>query len=138
MPHHASEEKALRKRERRTEVNRKRKGKIKSAIKRVEKAIELKDKTAALAALQLAESALMSGRSKGVIHINTAARKTSRLSKKVKDLPGEFIPPKKIVRKRKKVANKVSSTSQEGNNLPKKVAPKNTSKQNTDGMESKL
>lgn len=59
---------------------------VKTSIKKVEVAIEAKDKEAAVAALQNAISTIDKAATKGVYHKNTAARKVSRLSKAVNTL----------------------------------------------------
>jgi small subunit ribosomal protein S20 len=88
MPSHPSAEKRVRQTARRTAVNKNRKSQIRSAVRKVEEAITAGDKAAAVAALKLAEPALMRGVSKGVIHKNTGARKVSRLSARLKTLKG--------------------------------------------------
>ena len=57
---------------------------VKSNLRRVEDAIAKGDKAAASEALKAAEPAMMRAVTKGVFHKNTAARKISRLSKRVK------------------------------------------------------
>ena len=59
---------------------------VKTSIKKVEVAIEAKDKEAATVALQNAISTIDKAATKGVYHKNTAARKVSRLSKAVNTL----------------------------------------------------
>ena len=59
---------------------------VKTAIKKVEVAVEAKDKAAATAALQNAISTIDKAATKGVYHKNNAARKVSRLSKAVNSL----------------------------------------------------
>jgi len=86
MPNIASAKKRTRQTERRTAVNRARRSRIRSAIKQVETAIASGDKPAASAALKAAEPEIMRGVSKGVIEKNTASRKVSRLSARVKAL----------------------------------------------------
>ena len=56
---------------------------VKTAIKKVEAAVESKDKAAAEAALKDAISTISKATSKGVYHKNNCARKVSRLSKAV-------------------------------------------------------
>ena len=72
--------------ERRTDVNKARRSRIRTFLRKVEEAIASGDATAAKAALQAAEPELMRGVTKGVIHKNTASRKISRLSARVKAL----------------------------------------------------
>lgn len=68
------------------ERNKSIKSAVKTSIKKVEAAIEAKDKEAAVAALQNAISTIDKAATKGVYHKNTAARKVSRLSKAVNTL----------------------------------------------------
>lgn len=56
---------------------------VKTAVKKVDAAVTLKDKEAASSALVEAISTIDKAASKGVYHKNTAARKVSRLSKAV-------------------------------------------------------
>ncbi len=72
--------------QRRTAVNTARVGRIRTFIKKVEAAIEAGDKAAAQAAFKDAMPVVHAGVSKGVVHKNTAARKLSRLSSRVKAL----------------------------------------------------
>ena len=81
-----SAKKRVRQIERRTERNRDRLSRIRTAVKNVEEAINAGDKTAAALALNTAEPELMRGVSKGVMKKNTASRKVSRLSARVNDL----------------------------------------------------
>ena len=68
------------------ERNKSIKSAVKTSIKKVEVAIEAKDKEAAVAALQNAISTIDKAATTGVYHKNTAARKVSRLSKAVNTL----------------------------------------------------
>lgn len=68
------------------ERNKSIKSAVKTSIKKVEVAIEAKNKEAAVAALQNAISTIDKAATKGVYHKNTAARKVSRLSKAVNTL----------------------------------------------------
>ena len=86
MPNIASAKKRVRQTERRTEVNRARVSRIRTFVKKVETAIAAGDKKAAQAALNAAEPEIMRGVTKGVLHRNTAARKVSRLSARIKIL----------------------------------------------------
>lgn len=56
---------------------------VKTAVKKVNAAIEANDKAAASAALLAATSAIDKATTKGVYHKNTASRKVSRLSQAV-------------------------------------------------------
>ena len=70
----------------RFEVNKARRSRIRTYLRRVEEAIASGDKSAAAEALKAAQPELMRGVTKGVFHKNTAARKMSRLSARVKAL----------------------------------------------------
>jgi small subunit ribosomal protein S20 len=78
--------KRARQNERRLAVNKARRSRIRTHIRKVEEAIASGDKDAARAALQAAQPELMRGVSKGVFHKNTAARKISRLASRLKAL----------------------------------------------------
>ena len=78
--------KRARQTERRTEVNKSRRSRVRGFIRKVEEAIASGDQTAAAEALRLAQPELARGVSKGVVHKNTAARKMSRLASRVKGL----------------------------------------------------
>ncbi|MBO9473783.1 30S ribosomal protein S20 [Shimia sp. R10_1] len=78
--------KRARQNERRLEVNKARRSRIRTFLRKVEEAIESGDKEAAVAALRAAQPELMRGVSKGVYHKNTASRKMSRLASRVKAL----------------------------------------------------
>jgi small subunit ribosomal protein S20 len=76
--------KRARQSERRYAVNKARRSRIRTFLRKVEEAIASGDKEAAAAALKAAQPELMRGVTKGVVHKNTAARKMSRLSSRVK------------------------------------------------------
>jgi small subunit ribosomal protein S20 len=86
MANTTSAKKAARKIATRTEVNRNRRGRVRSYVRKVEEAIASGDKAAATAALKAAEPEIMRAASKGVVHKNTASRKVSRLSARVKTI----------------------------------------------------
>lgn len=69
---------------RRLDVNKARRSRIRTFLRRVEEAISSGDKEAAISALRAAQPELMRGVSKGVYHKNTASRKMSRLAARVK------------------------------------------------------
>lgn len=75
--------KRIRRNERRTIVNTNRVSRIRTFVKKVETAIAGGDKAAAAEALKAAQPELARGVAKGVLHKNTAARKLSRLTKRV-------------------------------------------------------
>ncbi len=86
MAHHKSAQKRIRRNARRAEINGARISRIRTFVKKVEIAITSGDKTAAEAAFKQAEPEMHRGVTKGVLHRNTAARKISRLSKRVRAL----------------------------------------------------
>ncbi|BDV35218.1 30S ribosomal protein S20 [Methylocystis sp. MJC1] len=86
MANTASAKKAVRKIERRTAVNRARRSRMRTFVRKVEEAIASGDASLAAAALQSAAPEMMRAAQKGVIHKNTASRKVSRLSASVKAL----------------------------------------------------
>jgi len=88
MPSHVSSEKRVRQTARRTAVNKNRKSLIRTAVRKVEEALQAGDKAAAAAALKVAEPQIMRGVTKGVIHKNTGSRKVSRLNARLKGLKG--------------------------------------------------
>jgi small subunit ribosomal protein S20 len=76
--------KRARQTERRFAVNKARRSRIRTYLRKVEEAIASGDHAAAQAALRTAQPELMRGVTKGVLHKNTAARKMSRLAARVK------------------------------------------------------
>jgi small subunit ribosomal protein S20 len=86
MAHHQSAKKRIRQTARRTEVNRARVSRIRTFVKKVETALAAGDKEAASVAFKMAEPELMRGVTRGVLHKNTASRKVSRLSARIKSL----------------------------------------------------
>ena len=88
MANTASAKKAVRKIERRTAVNRSRRSQMRTYVRKVEEAIASGDSAAANAALRNAAPLMMRAAQKGIVHKNTASRKVSRLSKRVKSLAG--------------------------------------------------
>jgi small subunit ribosomal protein S20 len=86
MAHHRSAKKRIRQTVRRTEVNRARTSRVRTFIKRVEKAVAAGDAAEARAALQVAEPEIRRAVTRHVLKLNTASRRISRLSKKVNSL----------------------------------------------------
>jgi small subunit ribosomal protein S20 len=80
MANTSSARKAARVIARRTEVNKARRSRMRSSVRKVEEAIAAGDKAAALAALKSAEPEIMRAAQKGVVHRNAANRKVSRLA----------------------------------------------------------
>lgn len=87
MANTPSAKKAARKIERQTAVNKARRSRIRTFVRKVEEAIASGDQTKAREALRAAEPELVRGAQKGVLHANTAARKVSRLAARVKSMP---------------------------------------------------
>ena len=67
-------------------VNKARRSRIRTFLRKVEEAIASGDLTAASNALREVQPELARGITKGVMHKNTVARKMSRLSSRVKSL----------------------------------------------------
>jgi small subunit ribosomal protein S20 len=78
--------KAIRKIERRTEVNTARRSRVRTYVRKFEEAVAKGDADAAKQAFVVAESELMRAVSKGVLHKNTGSRKVSRLAARLKKL----------------------------------------------------
>jgi len=87
MANTTSAKKRVRQTVRRTEQNRERRSRLRNAIKRVEDAVLSSNKEAAQIAFKNAEPEIMRGVTKGVLPKNTASRKISRLSARIKALP---------------------------------------------------
>jgi len=78
--------KRARQNERRFAINKARRSRIRTFLRKVEEAIASGDPAAAKDALRAAQPELARGVTKGVLHKNTAARKVSRLNAQVKAL----------------------------------------------------
>ena len=78
--------KAIRKIERRTAVNKNRRSRVRTYLRRFDEAIAAGDRATAETAFVEAQSELMRAVSKGVVHKNTGARKVSRLHAQLKKL----------------------------------------------------
>ncbi len=78
--------KRARQNERRYAVNKARRSRIRTFLRKVEEAIATGNAEAAVAALRAAQPELARGVTKGVLHKNTVARKMSRLNARVKSL----------------------------------------------------
>lgn len=76
--------KRARQNERRFAINKARRSRIRTFLRKVEEAIASGDQDAAVAALRAVQPELARGVSKGILHKNTVARKMSRLSSRVK------------------------------------------------------
>ncbi|HEY8615463.1 30S ribosomal protein S20 [Phenylobacterium sp.] len=78
--------KAVRKIARRTEVNKARRSRVRTYLRKFEEAVTSGDATAAKDAFVQAQSELMRAVTKGVVHKNTGSRKVSRLAAQLKKL----------------------------------------------------
>ena len=86
MANTTSAKKATRKIARKTAINKSRRTHMRGQLRKMEEAIQAGDKDAAQNQLKLVQPVVMKSASKGIIHKNTAARKISRLSARVKAL----------------------------------------------------
>ena len=86
MANSAQAKKRARQNATRYAINKMRRSRIRTHLRAVEEAIASGDQAAAAAALKTAQPEIMRGVTKGVLHKNTAARKMSRLSARVKAL----------------------------------------------------
>ncbi len=86
MANTKSAKKAARQAERRTLINKARRSRMRTYFRKVEEAIASGDKEAAVVALRDAQPEIMRSANKGIIHKNTASRKISRLSARIKAL----------------------------------------------------
>jgi small subunit ribosomal protein S20 len=83
MANTKSAKKAARQTIRRTDVNKTRRTRLRSSVRKVEEAIASGNKAAAVAALKEAEPIIARTGQTGVVHRKTASRKVSRLAKRV-------------------------------------------------------
>src|SRR5690349_6467165 len=86
MANTKSAKKATRKIAARTEVNKSRRSRMRTFIRKVEEAIAGGKHDEAVAALKAAEPEIARSAQKGIVHANVAARKVSRLNNRVKVL----------------------------------------------------
>lgn len=86
MANNPGAKKAIRKIARRTEVNKARRSRVRTFLRRFDEAIAAGDAAAARTAFVEAQSEVMRAVGKGVIHRNTASRKVSRLAAQLKKL----------------------------------------------------
>jgi small subunit ribosomal protein S20 len=86
MANHPSAAKRARQSLRRATINRLRRSRVKTAMKKVEAAIAGGDKEAARAALKAAQPEMHRAAVKGVMSKNAVARKLSRLSARIKSI----------------------------------------------------
>ena len=83
MANTTSAKKATRKIARRTEVNKARRSRMRTFLRKVEEAIASGDKASAAEALKAAQPEIMRAAQKGIVHANQASRKVSRLNARV-------------------------------------------------------
>jgi len=86
MANTKSAKKAARQSVRRTAINKSRRTRVRSTVRKVEEAIASGDRARALTAMAEAEPALVRAGQKGVLHRNTASRKVSRLAHRIAKL----------------------------------------------------
>ncbi|EDX80970.1 MAG: 30S ribosomal protein S20 [Alphaproteobacteria bacterium] len=86
MANNPGARKAIRKIEARTEVNKARRSRVRTYLRKFQEALAGGDATAAKTAFVEAQSELMRAVSKGVVHKNTGSRKVSRLAAQLKKL----------------------------------------------------
>ena len=86
MANHKSSKKRILRNNKRNEINSNRISRIRTYIKKVETEISSENKDKANEAFKLAMPEIQRGVSKGLLHKNTASRKLSRLSNKIKSI----------------------------------------------------
>jgi small subunit ribosomal protein S20 len=86
MANSPSAKKSARKIIKRTEVNKSRRSRMRTFIRKVEEAIAGGKHDDAVAALKAAEPEIARAAQKGIVHANVASRKVSRLNHRVKAL----------------------------------------------------
>lgn len=87
MANTSSAKKAARQMVRRTEVNKARRSRLKTTVRKIEEAIATGKREDALVALRAAEPVLMRSAQKGIIDKKAASRKVSRMTARVKKMP---------------------------------------------------
>ena len=86
MANTTSAKKMIRKIAKRTAVNKNRRSRVRTFLRKVEEAIAAGNAAEAAAALRAAEPEIMRAAQKGVVHKNTASRKVSRLASRSRAL----------------------------------------------------
>ena len=86
MANHKSAKNRIIRNNKRSIINGARRSRVRTFVKKVEAAIVAGDKELANTSFRTAESEMMRAVRKGVFKMNTAARKISRLSQKIKAL----------------------------------------------------
>ena len=86
MANNPGARKAIRKIEARTQVNKARRSRVRTYLRKFQEAVAAADADAAKTAFIEAQSELMRAVGKGVVHKNTGSRKVSRLAAQLKKL----------------------------------------------------
>ncbi len=86
MANTVSAKKMTRKIAKRTAINRSRRSRMRTFVKKVEEAIAAGKRDEAVAALRAAEPEMMRAAQKGIVHKNSASRKVSRLAHRIQSL----------------------------------------------------
>jgi small subunit ribosomal protein S20 len=86
MANTKSAKKATRQIARRTAINKARRTRVRTAVRKVEEAIAAGDQSRAVAAMKDAEPTLIRAAQKGIVHRNAANRKVSRLAHRIAKL----------------------------------------------------
>ena len=86
MANTTSAKKMVRKIAKRTDINRSRRSRMRTFLRKVEEAIATGDQAAAQAALRDAQPEIMRAAQNGIVHKNTASRKVSRLASRIRTL----------------------------------------------------
>lgn len=86
MPVHKSAKKRVRRNARAATANKSRTSQMRTYVRKVEEALQAGNEAAAKDALKAAQPKIQRSADKGLLHKNTAARKISRLAKRVKAL----------------------------------------------------
>jgi small subunit ribosomal protein S20 len=86
MANTKSAKKAARQSARRAVINKSRRSRMRSAVRKIEEAIAAGDRSQALAAMSEAEPAIIRAAQKGIVHRNAARRKVSRLAHRIAKL----------------------------------------------------
>ncbi len=86
MANTSSAKKAVRKIAARTKVNKARRSRMRTYIRKVEEAISANNKEEAAKALKEAQPIIQRAATKGIIHRNNASRKISRLAKRINNI----------------------------------------------------
>ena len=86
MANTSSAKKMVRKIAKRTDINRARRSRMRTFLRKVEEAIATGDQAVAQAALRAAQPEIMRAAQNGIVHKNTASRKVSRLASRIRTL----------------------------------------------------